>query len=74
MDSEPKHTSHQGYLQVHMVTNFKLQGPSSLVRISFLMTLSSLQMTLNNTDLLSCFCWGPNTGIPNEVELITIEH
>ena len=38
-----------------MVTNFKLQGPSSLVRISFLTILSRLQMTLNNTNLLSSF-------------------
>ena len=42
------YTSHGRYLEIHMITNFKLQGPSSLVRIS-------LQMTLNNTDLLSSF-------------------
>ena len=53
MDSKPMHTSHRRYLEIHMVTNFKLQGSSSLVCISFLMVPSCFQMTLNNTDLLS---------------------
>ena len=49
------HPSHGRYLEIHMITNFKLRWPSSLVRISFLMTLSYLQMALNNIDLFSSF-------------------
>ena len=64
MDSKPMHTSHRGYLYVHMVTNFKPQGPSPIVRISFLTVLSCFQMTLNNTDLFSCFVGFINLGSP----------
>ena len=46
---------HRRHLKIHMIPICKLQRPSSLVRISFLSALSCLQMTLNNTDLLSSF-------------------
>ena len=50
-----------------MVTNFELQGPSPLVRISFLPVLSYFQMTLNNTDLLSCLLY----EIRSKVTMVT---
>ena len=55
MYTKSMHTSHGRHFEIHIVIHFKLQGPSSLVRISFLTTLSCLQMALNNTDLLSSF-------------------
>ena len=54
-DTKAMHPSHGRHFEIHMITNFKLQGPSSLVPISFLTTLSCLQMALNNTNLLSSF-------------------
>ena len=55
MDTKPMHPSHRRHLEVHIIPNCKLQRPSSLVRINFLLALSCLQMTLNNADLLSSF-------------------
>ena len=46
------HPSHRRHLEVHMIPNYKLQRPSLLVRISFLLALSCLQVTLNNAHLL----------------------
>jgi len=52
MDTKPMYSSHRRYLEVHIIPNFKLQRPSSLVCIGFLSVLSGLQMTLNMDDLL----------------------
>ena len=53
MDTKPMYSSHRRYLEVHIIPNFKLQRPSSLVGIGFLPTLGCLQMTLNKNDLLT---------------------
>ena len=53
MDTELMHSSHRRHLEVHIISNFKLQRPSTLVYIGFLLALSCLQMTLNANDLLT---------------------
>ena len=55
MDTKPMHSSHRRHLEVHIIPNFKLQRPSLLVGIGFLLTLGCLQMTLNKNDLLPGF-------------------
>ena len=53
MDTKLMHPSHGKHLEIHIIPNGKLQGPSSLVYIGFLSALSCLQTTLNNDDLFS---------------------
>ena len=53
MDTKLMYSSHRRYLEVHIIPNFKLQRPSSLVYIGFLSAQGCLQMTLDKDNLLS---------------------